>query len=259
MNFVQPEPIKPVQSNEDTDDTPTAAMTDEADEAVETAETTENVQETVKQPVEATADSEEDVQNFTDDTVDNSDESDIIEEKTDFEPLPADTVVPVLREDSNEWIDRLSSEEIRAIKKYTKNSGDPKDDKFYARLNSMLRGDIPEDDTLKYYSDVISGAIAKFELKHDIICYRSVNYNPVEGMKVGDIYEPKQFVSSAVTKSGAISGNYKLIIFAKKGSKGAYIELLSKYPNQREFLFDKNLKYSILDVDGTTITLEVII
>ena len=220
MNFVQPEPIK---------------------------------------PVEATADSEEDVQNFTDDTVDNSDESDIIKEGTDFKPLSADTVVPVLREDSNEWINRLSSEEIRAIKKYTKNSGDPKDDKFYARLNSMLRGDIPEDDTLKYYSDVISGVIAKFELKHDIICYRSVKHNPVEGMKVGDIYEPKQFVSSAVTKSGAISGNYNLIIFAKKGSKGAYIELLSKYPNQRKFLFDKNLKYSILDVDGTTITLEVII
>ncbi len=256
MNFVQPEPVKNVQSNEETDDTPTAVV---SDEAVETAETAENVQETVKQPVETVTDSEESVQNFTDDTVDNSDESDIIEEETVFEPLSADTVVPVLREDSKEWINRLSSEEVRAIKKYTKNSGDPKDDKFYARLNSMLRGDIPEDDTLKYYSDVISGAIAKFELKHDIICYRSVNYNPVEGMKVGDIYEPKQFVSSAVTKSGAISGNYNLIIFAKKGSKGAYIELLSKYPNQREFLFDKNLKYSILDVDGTTITLEVII
>lgn len=80
MNFVRPEPIKPVQSNEDTDDAPTAVVSDEADEAVETAETTENVQETVKQPVEATADSEEDVQNFTDDTVDNSDESDIIKE-----------------------------------------------------------------------------------------------------------------------------------------------------------------------------------
>lgn len=83
MNFVQPEPIKPVQSNEDTDNAPTAAMTDEADEAVETAETTENVQETVKQPVEATADSKEDVQNFTDDTVDNSDESDIIKTGSD--------------------------------------------------------------------------------------------------------------------------------------------------------------------------------
>lgn len=255
MNFVQPEPLKTVQSNEETDDTPTAATTDEADE---TAETTENVQETAKQPVEATADSEESVQNFTDDTVDNSDESDIIEE-TDFEPLSADTVVPVLREDSNEWINRLSPEEIRAIKKYTKNSGDPKDDKFYARLNSMLRGDIPEDDTLKYYSDVISGAIAKFELKHDIICYRSVKHNPVEEMKVGDIYEPKQFISTSVVSSRTLKGDYNIVIIAKKGSKGAYIELLSKYQNQREFLFDKNLKYRILKIRNNKIVLEVII
>lgn len=80
MNFVQPEPIKPVQSNEDTDDTPTAVVSDEADE---TAETTENVQETVKQPVETVTDSEESVQNFTDDTVDNSDESDIIKTGSD--------------------------------------------------------------------------------------------------------------------------------------------------------------------------------
>lgn len=77
MNFVQPEPVKNVQSNEETDDTPTAVV---SDEAVETAETAENVQETVKQPVETVTDSEESVQNFTDDTVDNSDESDIIEE-----------------------------------------------------------------------------------------------------------------------------------------------------------------------------------
>ena len=228
MNFVQPEPIKPVQSNEDTDDTPTAVV---SDEAVETAKTTESIQETVKQPIEIATDSEEDVQNFTDDTVDNSDESDIIEEETDFEPLPADTVVPVLREDSNEWIDRLSSEEVRAIKKYTKNSGDPKDDKFYARLNSMLRGDIPEDDTLKYYSDVISGAIAKFELKHDIICYRSVNYNPVEGMKVGDIYEPKQFISTSVSISGVLKGDYFITFLTPKGSKGC---LLYTSPSPRD-------------------------
>lgn len=77
INFVQSEPVKTVQSNEDTDDTPTAVV---SDEAVETAKTTESIQETVKQPIETATDSEEDVQNFTDDTVDNSDESDIIEE-----------------------------------------------------------------------------------------------------------------------------------------------------------------------------------
>ena len=80
MNFVQPEPVKTVQSNEETDDAPTAVM---SDKAVETAKTTENVQETVKQPVETVTDSEESVQNFTDDTVDNSDESDIIKTGSD--------------------------------------------------------------------------------------------------------------------------------------------------------------------------------
>lgn len=190
--------------------------------------------------------------------VDKSGGSGIIEKETDFEPLSADTVVPVLREDSKEWVNKLSSEEIRAIKKYTKNSGDPKDDKFYARLNSMLRGDIPEDDTLKYYSDVISGAIAKFELKHDIICYRSVKHNPVEGMKVGDIYEPKQFISTAVSISGVLKGDYFITFLTPKGSKGAYIEPLSKYPKQRELLFDKNLKYKIIDINGRKIILEVI-
>lgn len=45
MNFVQPEPLKTVQSNEETDDTPTAATTDGADETVEP---TESIQETVK-------------------------------------------------------------------------------------------------------------------------------------------------------------------------------------------------------------------
>ena len=190
--------------------------------------------------------------------VDKSSGSGIIEEKTVFEPLPADTVVPTLREDSKELVNKLSSEEIRAIKKYTKNSGDPKDDKFYARLNSMLRGDIPEDDTLKYYSDVISGAIAKFELKHDIISYRSVKHNPVEGMKIGDIYEPKQFISTAVISSRTIKGNYNIAIMSRKRCKGAYIELLSSYPNQREFLLDKNLKYRVLEIRGNSVVLEVV-
>lgn len=83
MNFVQSEPVKTVQSNEDTDNTPAAVMSDEVDKAVETAKTTENVQETVKQPVETVTDSEEDVQNFTDDIVDNSDERDIIKTGSD--------------------------------------------------------------------------------------------------------------------------------------------------------------------------------
>lgn len=195
-------------------------------------------------------------------SIDKSTENGIIEETEDtreFEPLSSEKVVPVLRKDSEEWINNLSSEEVRAVKKYTKNSGDLDDDKFFARLNSMLRGDIPKNDTLKYYSDTISEAISRFELEHDIICYRSVGFNPVEGLKVGDVYKPKQFLSSSVSKSGTLNGKYILEILTPKGSKGAYIELLSKYPKQREFLFDKDSVYNILAINGNIITLEAIV
>lgn len=201
-------------------------------------------------------------ENVNNQSIDNITESGIIEETEEtreFNPLPFEKVVPVLREDSRVWVDNLSTEETRSVKKYTKNSGDTKDNRFFARLNAMLRGEAPEDDTLNYYSGVISGAISKFELKHDIICYRAVGFNPVEGLKVGDIYKPKQFLSSSVSKSGTLNGKYILEILTPKGSKGAYIELLSKYPKQREFLFDKDLVYNILAINGNIITLEAIV
>ena len=208
-----------------------------------------------KEPVQQT-------ENVNNQSIDNITESGIIEETEEtreFNPLPPEKVVPVLREDSRVWVDNLSSEETRSVKKYTKNSGDTKDNRFFARLNAMLRGEAPEDDTLNYYSGVISGAISKFELKHDIICYRAVGFNPVEGLKVGDIYKPKQFLSSSVSKTGTLNGKYILEILTPKGSKGAYIELLSKYPKQREFLFDKDLVYNILAINGNIITLEAIV
>lgn len=196
-------------------------------------------------------------------SIDNSGENGIIKTEgkdREIKPLPPGKVVPTLRETARDWIDGLSSEEVRAVKKYTKNSGDPKDDKFYKRLNAMLRGDIPPNDTLNYYSKVISDAISKFELEHDIICYRTVSKNPIKGKKVGDIYEPKQFLSSSVAEKGAFnSGGYSIAIVAPKGSRGAYIEQLSKFPKQREFLFDKDVKYKIMAINGKRIILEAIV
>lgn len=133
MNFVQPEPVKTAQSNEDTDDAPTAVMTNEV---VETAEPTENVQETVKQPIETATDSEEDVQNFTDDTVDNSDESDIIKTGSDdvaeiielgkFDTQPLEIEFGKLKTDelivTNERIEHIKSrhpEDFNLFEKYS--------------------------------------------------------------------------------------------------------------------------------------------
>lgn len=178
---------------------------------------------------------------------------------TSFDPIPADKVVNTLRKDSGNWIKGLDSEQIHSLKKYTKNSGDKDDDKFYIRMNSMLRGDIPEDKGLRDHAERISSALKNNKLKHDIICYRSTDHNPVEGLKPGDTYEPKQFLSSSVTKKGALKkGKYQMVIRTPKGSCGAYIEGLSKYPKQREYLHDYKCKYRLVQVKGKKSVVEVL-
>lgn len=193
----------------------------------------------------------------TENGVDKGRKSGIIKEKG-FDSLDSSNVVNVLRNDSEEWINELSSEEMRAIKKYTKNSGDPADDKFYARLNAMLRGNIPRDDTLNYYSEQISNGISKFKLRHNITCYRVLDRDVYSAFSAGDLLIEKQFVSTSVVKSGTLNKPFKVTINVPKGTKGAYIEGLSKYKTQREFLLDKNLIYKVIAKNEGSIELEVI-
>ena len=192
-----------------------------------------------------------------DKTVANSGKSGIIKAKK-FEPLPPEKVVPVLREDSKEWVQKLTSEETRSVKKYTKNIDDPADDKFYARLNAMLRGEIPKDDTLEYYSNQISSAISKFELKHDIVCYRTLDSNVYKNFKVGSVFNEPQFISTSVAKSKVLKKPFSLVIHVPEGSNGAYIELLSSYPVQREFIINSNSVFRVKSKSKDTMELELI-
>ena len=176
-----------------------------------------------------------------------------------YKPLKSDKTVPALRKESEKWIESLSSEEKRAITKYSRNPGDEGEEKFYYRLNSMLSGKMPSDPTLKYYADTISGALSKFTLKHAIICYRSVASNPLQGLSVGDVYAPDQYISTSVTSKGALDKDFKMVILAAPGSNGAYIEKLSEYPKQREFLFNDKCRYAIMELNDDSAVLVVII
>lgn len=190
--------------------------------------------------------------------VDKSAESGIIKENN-FSPLSDSEVVNILRSDSEKWIKSLSSEEIRTVKKYTKNSNEIGDDKFYFRLNAMLRGDIPKNDRLNYYSEQLSNAIGKFSLKHDIVCYRSLDKNPFVGMKLGDEFSFRQFTSTSVSKKGALKNDFNITIYVPKGSNGAYVESLSRYKKQREFLLDKKCNYRVKSLSNNSAVLEVIV
>lgn len=175
------------------------------------------------------------------------------------EPISAAKAVPALRKQSAPWVASLSPEEKRAITKYSKNPGDKGEEKFYHRLNAMLRGEIPVDTTLQYYADNITNALRIFKLQSSIICYRGVEDNPLKGLSVGDLYVPKQYLSTSVTPKGALNKNFKMMILTPAGADGAYIEMLSEYPNQREFLFNCSCRYVIVEQEDDYAILEVIV
>lgn len=175
-----------------------------------------------------------------------------------FHAVPQEQVVNILRKESEDWISKLTENEKHAIKKYTYNSGDKKPNRFFERLNAMLRGDVTEDKKLRAYAETISGALRKNNLNHDVICYRNMEFNPYEKHPVGKIFTDKQFVSTSVSSQAALVKQFKMIFLVPKGSQGAYIENISKYPKQREFLLDKDCKMRILSKQEDSILVEVI-
>lgn len=176
-----------------------------------------------------------------------------------FNPLPADKVVNTLRKESDKWLNKINYEEERSIKKYTQNSGDADDNKFFDRLNTALRENDTSDKKLMYYSEQISNGIGKFSLEHDIVCYRRIESNYYADLSVGAKIKQKQFISTSVTKKGTLKNEVLLEINVPKGAKGAYVEKISKYPNQREFLIDKGSTFRILEKKNNYVKLEVII
>lgn len=175
-----------------------------------------------------------------------------------FRAVPQEKVVDLLRGESKEWIDSLSGKEKHAIEKYTFNSGDQKPDRFFERLNRMLRGAAPEDATLREYANTISSALKKSKLEHDVICYRNLMVDPIPGYSEGDILSLNQFTSTSVVSSGAFKAKYKITIYAPKGVKAAYIEELSKFKSQRELLIDKDCLYRVISKKEASIELEAI-
>lgn len=176
----------------------------------------------------------------------------------DFQAVPQEKVVDVLRKESDEWIKQLTEKEKHAIRKYTYNSGDKKPNRFFERLNAMLRGDIAEDKKLREYADTISEALKKNQLQHDVVAYRGVDIDPTADAETGKIIIPGQFYSTSVVNTRHFELGYQLVIYVKKGSNAAYIEGLSHFPKQRELLIDKDCYYRVLSRKGNMIELEVI-
>lgn len=177
--------------------------------------------------------------------------------KRTFKGVQQDSIVDVLRKDSQEWLGTLSESERVSIQKYTYNGVEKP--KLYQRINAMLRGELQEEETLRYHTEVISGALKRSVIKNNVICYRGTPINPIQGVEPGSVVGLSQFLSTSAIKSKAFDESVSMVIYTPKGTTGAaYIEDLSKYPKQREVLFDKDCKYVVLSNQDNLVELVVI-
>ena len=176
-----------------------------------------------------------------------------------FDTLPTDSVVEKLRTEYQPWVQSLSSKEFHALRKYTKNEKGDIGEAFYLRLNKMLRGDGPSDPMLQAYAETISDTLKRASLKSKVAAYRGLDVDIYKNLKRGDRFPGKQFTSASVIPSKAFQGDYNVVIIAPQGSKCAYLDQISAFPNQRELLFDKDCDFRVLYNYNKLTILEVIV
>lgn len=160
------------------------------------------------------------------------------------------------------WEKGLSKEEMYLIRKYTFNSyDDHKPNRFFERLNRALRGDYSRPDRAKLlaYGQTISKAICKHPISQQIVCYRGVDNDLTKNLVVGTKFTFNQFVSTSVLERGALKKRFKYVIVVPEGANGAYIENISAFKGQYEFLLDYKCEFKIIAKSGRTIYLEVVV
>ena len=176
-----------------------------------------------------------------------------------FNPVSAENAVPTARKESIEWIKGLSESAKQLIQRYTYNKNDSTP-KFFERINSFIRNGNKGEKDYTEQVNIISNALKSSKLKNNYKCYRGSDYNPFEGMNVGEKTKVNQFFSTSVSQSKSFNGKYNIIIYAPEGTHAAYIEYLSDktYANQREMLFDKDVEYEVLYQQGNDVIVRAI-
>lgn len=114
-------------------------------------------------------------------------------------------------------------------------------------------------DKLLTYGQIISKAICSHPITQQIVCYRGVDDDLMNGVTVGTIFKFNQFISTSVIENGALKKRFKYVILVPEGTKGAYIENISAFKGQYEFLLDYNCEFKLTAKNGRTVCLEVIV
>ena len=171
-------------------------------------------------------------------------------------------------------------------KKYKKwaNNLDVDEEKVITEYTEMLAGDVNSALRRGNFDDIVIGdqdkikmidrALDKGEAVEDFVAHRGVHAHHLdEKLKdfyvdgryrfdgntgdelleyvnknlVGTTFEDKGYVSTTIQQNRGFDKTTKISINVPKGSKGAYVEDLSEFPNEKEFLLSRDSKFQVVD------------
>lgn len=165
-----------------------------------------------------------------------------------LKPTADNRIVDVMRRESDKWIEKLNEFEKRSISKYTDNGTDSDGLKLFQKLNGYIDGyynplSDTEEEMILQNIENIQLSLLKNKIEKDIIVYR----NEVLPEKLTDY---NRFLSTSVTQTGALGKKPNVAIIVPSGHTGGYVEKLSNYPKQREFLLPQGTQLEEVFTDS---------
>ncbi|MCF6515273.1 hypothetical protein GSH19_03780 [Lactobacillus sp. S2-2] len=163
-----------------------------------------------------------------------------------------------LLKDSKLWAKKLSKKEYKAVGDYTGN-------KYYKDINKSLITGKSKNAFIKNTTKSLKSATNKFYLPFDLTVYRGTNEGLMnltlnnQPLKVGAMIQNKGYSSATLSKNTAVDYSdgvlYKINV--PKGYHGAYIEPLSKFKTEKEYLINPNAKMRVTKIQSVDYNKEI--
>lgn len=134
----------------------------------------------------------------------------------------------------------------------------------YEAINGYLRGMEEEQPTVRESIEALDSVLKKGSIPEDTIVYRGMDPGLLEGLKAGDSFKDKGYVSTSLSEKAASEFGWMespAEIRVPKGFNGGYVDMIQRMsPTQRreyELLLPRGTSFRMLSTDPKVV-MEVI-
>ena len=165
-----------------------------------------------------------------------------------------------LENELNIWLSKITDKEKEAVEIYTssayksmnnylrgKTKSTPYKKEIQSAISALDKAYVPEDMVVRRGSDIMS-------LRGLLDVSHNIKIEEAKSMFTGALVEDKGFMSTGVSESGGFDSEIEFIIKVPKGTKGVYIESISRNKNEDELLLNAGTKFIIEKFEGGTLS-----